>query len=282
MIAGMVLALPLLAAPLESELKPGSLEAFRQYMERADRSMVARASAGVGKLQPAKGQAPVIDAWSKDNPLEVQDALIHDWAGAVFVPGAKVEDAVKVLQDIARYAQIYSGDILTSKLVRRDGDRLRVLFRVVKKKVITVVLETEYDVDYRKINDRVTQVWSRSARVAEVENAGKKEERVKPPDTGWGFLWRLNTYWHLEEKADGLVMECRAVSLTRDIPAGLGWIVKPMVTSLPREALQGTLEKTRTAVAAAAATRSASGTPRPEVPRHAAPAGRGRNGQRQP
>jgi hypothetical protein len=222
----------------------------------------------------------VIEAWNAENPREVPGALIHDWIGAVVVPGAKVEDAVKVLQDIAAYPRVYSGDILTARLVRRDGERLRVLFRVVKKKVITVVLETEYDVDYRKASDKVSQVWSRSVRVAEVEHAGKEGETVRPPDTGWGFLWRLNTYWHLQEKDGALLMECRAVSLTRDIPAGLGWIIKPMVTSLPREALEGTLEKTRTAVAAAAATRGAGGTPRPEAPRHEAPAGRGRSGRR--
>lgn len=274
------LAFLLLMAPMEAELKPATVDAFQAYMGEADREMEARARASAGRLKPAKGQAPLIEAWNKDNPREVRDGLIHDWVGAVFVPGAKVEDGVKVLQDIAHYPRIYSGDILTAKLVRRDGDRLRVLFRVIRKKVITVVLETEYDVDYRKVSDKATQVWSRSVRISEVEDYGKPGERVKPPDTGWGFLWRLNTYWHLEEKDGGLVMECRAVSLTRDIPAMFSWIIKPMVTSLPREALQGTLEKTRTAVAAEAAKRASADMPRPAVPPHAAPAGRGHNGQR--
>lgn len=258
---GAALAMWLAMAPMEADLKPATLQAFREYMKSADQSMESRVSDPT-RVQARAGQAPVIEAWSRDNPREVKDGLIHDWVGAVFVPGAKAEDAVKVLQDIPRYPQIYSGDILTSKLLRRDGERLRVLFRVVKKKVITVVLETEYDVHYRKLSERATQVWSRSVRVAEVEDHGKPGERVKAPDTGWGFLWRLNTYWHLEEKDGGLLMECRAVSLTRDIPAALGWIIKPMVTSLPREALTGTLEKTRAAVEAAAATRSAASTPR--------------------
>lgn len=277
-----VLALLLWMAPLEAVLAPGSVAAFQQYMAQADRSMEARAAAAGGRLKPAAGEEPLIEAWDPSNPVEARGALIHDWLGAVFVPGAQVEDAVSVLQDVARYPRIYSGDILSAQLLRRDGDRLRVLFRVVKKKVITVVLETEYDVQYRKASDRVTQVWSRSARIAEVENVGQSGEHLKPPDTGWGFLWRLNTYWHLEERDGGLLMECRAISLTRDIPAGLGWIVKPMVTSLPREALHGTLDKTRAAVAAAAAKRGSSGTPRPEAPPRAAPAGRGRSAQRLP
>lgn len=252
----LALAFLLMFAPpgAEVRLKPASVAAFQSYMERADKEMVARGAGAASKVA-VKGSAPVIAAWMEDNPREIESALVHDWVGAVMVPGAKVADAVAVLQDVGRYPQIYSGDILMAKLAAREGDRLKVLFRVVKQKVVTVVLETEYDVEYKKLAETKTQVWSKSVRIAEVEDQGKRNERVMPPDVGWGFLWRLNTYWHLEEKDGGLVMECRAVSLTRDIPTGFGWMVKPMVTSLPREALTGTLEKTRAAVAAEAVKR---------------------------
>jgi hypothetical protein len=43
-------------------------------------------------------------------------------------------------------------------------------------------------------------------------------------------------------------MECEAVSLTRDIPPGLGWLIKPIVGNLPREALEFTLRATKNAV----------------------------------
>ncbi len=39
-----------------------------------------------------------------------------------------------------------------------------------------------------------------------------------------------------------------SVSLSRQIPFGLGWVVKPFVTSLPRESLEGTLQATRVAI----------------------------------
>ncbi len=243
------LLLAALVPGFSTRLEPESLAAFQKYMETADRAMEARARSAAPRLHVAAGATPAIEAWDKQNPREVPNALIHDWIGAAQLSGARVAGAVAVLQDIEHYPSIYSGDILLARsLEQHDGHR-RVLFRVIKKKVITVVLETEYDVTYRRISDTRTQVWSRSTRIAEVSDYGKAEERVLPPDTGYGFLWRLNTYWHLEERDGGLLMECRAISLTRDIPAGLGWIVKPMVTSLPREALQGTLDKTRAAVA---------------------------------
>jgi len=36
--------------------------------------------------------------------------------------------------------------------------------------------------------------------------------------------------------------------LTRDIPFGLGWLLKPLVTKIPRESLNRALGQTRTAV----------------------------------
>jgi len=42
----------------------------------------------------------------------------------------------------------------------------------------------------------------------------------------------------------GVYLECRTISLSRNIPTGLGWIIRPMVSSLPRESLTATLEST--------------------------------------
>jgi hypothetical protein len=83
-----------------------------------------------------------------------------------------------------------------------------------------------------------------------VEDAGTPKEKILQPDTGYGFLWRLYSYWKFDEKNNGLTVECRAISLTRDIPTGLGWIIEPIVRKLPQESLIHTLEATRKALAA--------------------------------
>jgi len=48
------------------------------------------------------------------------------------------------------------------------------------------------------------------------------------------------------------LIECEAVSLTRDIPMGLGWLIGPIVQDLPSEALQFTLRATKNALMAIA------------------------------
>ena len=81
-----------------------------------------------------------------------------------------------------------------------------------------------------------------------IENPGKPGEREKPPGTGEGFLWRLNSYWLFEERDGGTFVECQAISLTRDVPTGLGWIIEPIIRNLPKESLENTLRATRAAL----------------------------------
>jgi hypothetical protein len=117
-----------------------------------------------------------------------------------------------------------------------------------RHKVITVVLDTEHDIHY--FHDSDTRAHSRSSavRIAQVENPGKSDEREKPPGDDDGFLWRMETWWRILEADGGVYVQSEVVSLTRDIPAGLAWLIGPFVTSIPRESLTFTLDATRKAV----------------------------------
>jgi hypothetical protein len=80
---------------------------------------------------------------------------------------------------------------------------------------------------------------SRSTRIAELDG-----DRELPTGSGHGFLWRLNAYWFIEPRPEGVYLECRSISLSRDVPFVLSLAVKPFVTSVPRESLQSTMEAT--------------------------------------
>jgi hypothetical protein len=47
------------------------------------------------------------------------------------------------------------------------------------------------------------------------------------------------------ERDGGTYVQCESISLTRDIPIGFGWMIRPFVTSIPRESLEFTLTTTR-------------------------------------
>ena len=183
---------------------------------------------------------------SKDAP----GGMIHHWKGIVFIPGAKLDDVLKVLQDYNRHATYYAPDVAQSKIESRDGDHFRVFMRFRREKVVTVVLDTEHDVNYYR--DSPTRAHSRSSatRISQVENAGSAQEREKTPGEDDGFLWRMETWWRMEERDGGVYVQNEVVTLTRDIPFGLSWIVEPFVTKIPKETLQFTLQATRKAVLA--------------------------------
>ena len=110
------------------------------------------------------------------------------------------------------------------------------------------MLNTDHEVRYIPIDGKRWCSKSYSTRIAELESPGEPGERELPPGHDHGFLWRLNSYWRFEERDGGVYVECEAISLTRDIPAGLGWLISPIVRSLPRESLANLLQATREGV----------------------------------
>jgi hypothetical protein len=238
-------------------LKPKTLLAFDEYVGAAEAAMQPSLNGHGAFLwsdlqssrtrQIRQGQV-VAQLWAGNSPVKIPNGLIHDWIGAVLVPNITVEQALSLVQDYDHHQNIYKPDVMESRLISHDGNDFKIFLRLLKKKLITVVLDTDHDVHYATLDAKRWYCRSIATRIAEVEDAGTSKERVHEPDTGYGFLWRLNSYWRFDEKSDGVTLECRAISLTRDIPMGLGWIIEPIVRTLPQESLIQTLEATREAL----------------------------------
>jgi hypothetical protein len=179
---------------------------------------------------------------------DLPGAMLHDWRGGAFVPGGRAADFERLMQDYANYQRIYAPDVQSAAVLAHDGPHYRVKMRVRQKHVITVVLDTAYDVTFGRLDSSHGYSLSRSTAVAEIDGAGTRAERALGPNEEHGFLWRLNTYWSYEERDGGLYIEIESVSLTRSIPYGLGWAVGPFVESVPRESLEFTLRATRDAL----------------------------------
>jgi len=177
--------------------------------------------------------------------IDVPDALVHHWLGLAFVPGATIDQALALLQDYNAHAQIYQPVVARSRLIARSGDTFRFYLRFLMKKVITVVVNSEHEARFTRPAPDRAEGRIRSTRIAEVEDPGTPAERELPVGHDGGYLWRLNTYWRLLARDGGVYLQCESVSLTRGIPLGLGWVVGPFVTSIPRESLTFTLETTR-------------------------------------
>lgn len=248
--------MPLLAYDVATtHLEPQTSHAFDQYVKGREAEMQGRSrfmwcDAKVACLATLKQSGVMVASHNIKGVHEVPGGLIHDWQGATFVPGVKLDDTLAMLRNYDNHKNVYAPEVIDSKLLGRQDDHNRVYLRLRKKKIITVILNTEYDTVFERIDSTHGRSRSLSTRITEVADAETKDEHELAPGFDHGFMWRLNSYWRFEERDGGVYIECEAISLSRGVPMFLSTIMAPILRQLPRESLEKTLLATRRALMA--------------------------------
>lgn len=178
----------------------------------------------------------------------IEDGRIHHWVGAVFVPGVGLEALLRRLKQQAGHESQFYDDVVESRLLGKDGDRLRIFMKLKRTSLITVTYNTEHAVEYRNIGAARSSAKSVATRIAELTDAGTPSEREKAPGQDNGFLWRLGAYWRYEAVDGGVLVECESVSLSRPVPMLLRPVASPIVDRIARESLERTLRSLRKVV----------------------------------
>ena len=145
-------------------------------------------------------------------------------------PNVKLDALLKVLQE-PQSDKHKQEDVLSSRVVSRDGDSQKVFLRLRRTKFVTVVYDTEYDVDYKRLSPDRALSNSISTKVVEIENAGTPRERALPEGNDHGYMWRLNSYWRYKQIDGGVLVEIESLTLSRDLPAIIGPLIRPIVNS---------------------------------------------------
>ena len=171
----------------------------------------------------------------------VSDGKIHHWVGAIFVPGVTVQAVIDRLEQRAGQESNSYEDVLASRLLERDGDRVRVFMKLRRTSVITVTYNTEHAVEYKRLTPTRASARSVATKIVELGDAGTPREREKPPSDDSGYLWRLNAYWRYAAVPGGVIVECESVSLSRAVPFLIRPIANPVVDRIARESLNRTL-----------------------------------------
>lgn len=243
-------------AQMVGQLRPEAARDFAAYQATADQEVQQRwdgrrAFLWIDEHPEEKRRAEageiVTYAFTGDDGQSVAGGLIHDWVGDLFLRGVALEAVRNFLVNTDRHTSAYS-EVKQARVLSRDGNRSVTMLRLVKKKYLTVVLDIEYRNEWQQPAPDRWVMSSRSQKVQEVQNAGTPQENKLPPDTGHGFLWRMNSEWSLRQEAGGVWVELRSVTLTRDSPRGLGWIVRPLIRNLPGDTILATLSATQRAL----------------------------------
>lgn len=155
------------AGNTDTVLTAKTAAAFRKYVAKTETRNAARLKQPEGTLwieelqadekQDAlkklrNGEVFLYQVSSKEAGMsrEIEGGLIHDWQGAIFIPGANIQRVLSVLQDYNNHSVIYAPQVERSYIETHSGEDYRVYLRFRQKKVVTVVLNTEHQVHYTR------------------------------------------------------------------------------------------------------------------------------------
>jgi hypothetical protein len=119
LLAAVVVLGRLAPAAAAADLQPRTVAAFDRYVRATEAQMAAEPFLRIDGLSDAERRAKLaalgrgevyierLSTREAGKLIDVPDGLIHHWVGAVFAPGARLGEALALLQDYDRHAEIF-------------------------------------------------------------------------------------------------------------------------------------------------------------------------------
>lgn len=218
-------------------LKPEALTDFACYVQSAEARMAARTTFlttdADSKLQQElmRGSNIRTTPGNGVNPHKLQGAMLYDWIGTVFIPGASVERVVRMLQDYDHRNEYFPEVVASAKLQCRTGaNRFGFTMRIKEP----IVADSENDVVWERVDEHRWRCRSYSGAVREV---GKPK----------GYLHRLYSYWRLLDNGQGVFVEGQTITLSGEF-SGFMRALGSLAGINPEKSLKRTLTSMRESV----------------------------------
>jgi putative flippase GtrA len=210
---------PALLGPYD---QPQTVAAWERYVAATEARLERSAT-------PAPRASDAIAATGES--IHVPSGTISDWRGAVFIPNLTIDRLLHGLQHPGTPPP--QEDVVSSRVIARGADSLRVGIRLVRHAIVTVSYDTEHEMRFRRLTPTLATARSVATRIEQVDGGDH------------GFLWRLHSYWRYEDTGGGVLVELRSLTLSRNVPALVRPIAGPLVTRVARESMVRTLEALR-------------------------------------
>ena len=186
---------------------------------------------------------------TKPNPVPVPSGLIHDWIGQILFPRTTLDHVLQVVLDHNRYREFYAPLIVESKTLSRGADQTEFSLVMQNRSLFSkAAVATRYTEQVRRLAPNRVQIITQSSSIEEIENYGSTTPRVLSPEESSGYLWRLYSVAQYQQRSEGVVLQLEVISLSRDVPRTLRWMVDPLIRHVAESTLQISLERTRQAV----------------------------------
>lgn len=187
------------------------------------------------------------------SPHSIPGGLVHDWMGAACIRGVKLDQVLAVMDDYSKYRDFYKPVVVDSSLESRFegaiGSERRFSLLLVNNSVFTHrAIECHWKQTAVRLSTNRAYTTAQTVSISEVRDYGSPDQQFLPENEGSGYIWRMCAFSRLEQREEGVYIELEALALSRDVPAGLSWIVDPIIRRVSRGSMQTSLTQTRAAV----------------------------------
>ena len=139
-------------ALLGAEPSSANVDAFHRYAAAVESRLATQHRAGGSfvLLPPqhlAAGQIVVERLHPAPDP-GFDGAMVHHWRATAFAPGAKAADLESLLRDFNAYPQRFAPQVIAAHVLSVKPNWLLATMRVRQHHVLTVVLDTTYEVTF--------------------------------------------------------------------------------------------------------------------------------------
>jgi hypothetical protein len=247
-----------------ADLKPETAAAFDHYVRTSEELMDKASRDGnffIADELPSAKRAQIysqlrqgqffieqLHTLENGNPIKIPGGLIEHWVGMGFIPTGTMAQTIDVFQDYNHHTEIYKPNVLRSKLLSHEGNNFKTYMRFDQNAIITVVIDVYFESVSTTLDSTHAESKTYSTKIAEVVNPGATNESDLPDGAGHGYLWRLYTYWKIQEKDGGVYVQSESIALSRNIPRVAAVLINPFVKDLPKNNLTSLLANTRAAV----------------------------------
>lgn len=208
--------------------RPETVAAWNRFIVATEARLERTRMSTASDLRVTGASDPIL---ASGQSLGVPSGTISDWRGSVFIPRVTLDRLLDLLQHPGTPPP--QEDVLSSRVLSRTADSLRVSIRLVRHAIVTVSYETEHEMQFHRWTPALATARSEATRIEEVGGSDH------------GFLWRLNSYWRYRELDGGVLVDLESVTLSRDVPALVRPIAAPFVQRIASESMVRTLDALR-------------------------------------
>ena len=186
-----------------------------------DRQPVVQRARSLAALH--RGEVIVSQAVARDgatSEIEIDGGMINHWRGTALVPKLSLDGLMRTLHEPQPGAH-QQEDVLSTRVVRTGEGSQKLYLRLRRTKFVTVVYDTEYETNYRRLTPDRAVSQTLSTRIVEIEHAGTPQERALPEGRDRGYVWRLNSYWRFQQSGDDVIIQVESLTLSRKLPPSL-------------------------------------------------------------